>query len=331
MSLPSGLKFSSAGAVGVQAVAPTEFVGGVGVINGVLTTDPGAPVVFPNGNPCVAAGNVCNVAPGAGPFSFQNGFKYDSTGRLVTADVGVAAAPLSSQNGLTFDADGALVTVAGDTISDPFWGNVVALISGNGSDGATFVDQSSFARTLTLQNGVVLTTGNQKFGPGSVDFAPNKRYKIGASAPTNLGTNDFTVEFWSKENAGALMGLVGTNDNGGTNGFLLQRGFDSTRLVLRINSIDRITSGAGTFPNNVWNFIQLLKSGTTYSLYLNGSLVGTYAGSNTSNDIGFWVGVEVAGNDISFGNHMTGQMEQLRITRGVLRPTTVPTAPWPIG
>jgi hypothetical protein len=78
--------------------------------SGVLLSDAGAPLFYPNGNPCVAAGGLCFVSPGTGPFSYVNGFKYDTTGRLVTIDVSVAVAPFSSQNGFTFDVNGALIT-----------------------------------------------------------------------------------------------------------------------------------------------------------------------------------------------------------------------------
>jgi hypothetical protein len=110
--LPAGLSFVGDG-VRVVASAPEAFQGGVGVTNaGLIATSASAPTEFPNGNPCIPAGNLTPVefASAVPPITAQNGVNCDSNGRIVTIDVGSAVAPISASNGFNFDANGALVT-----------------------------------------------------------------------------------------------------------------------------------------------------------------------------------------------------------------------------
>lgn len=332
MSLPSGLTFASGGVV-LQAVAAASFPGGVGVgANGALVSNAGPPTLFPNGNPCAASGGLCAVTPGAGPFDFQNGFKYDSSGRIVTVDFSVAVAPLSSQNGFNFDANGALVTSPG---GDPFWANVVALLNMEGADGSgSFVDQSVNAEVYTLTGSPTLSTATAPTGwtsAGDFESAGKKLKSSAARAYLNLGAGDFCVEAYVRMTSVAgfvyVLGLLNSADTNGQVVFCSQGAgifgaffFGAFPAPLQKSSV----------PANTWFHYALTYdfATTTVKAYYDGVSTGSLSLSAASSTNGFLF----CGTDAVMGGGNTVRVAGLRITKGNKRYTadfTPPTGPLP--
>jgi hypothetical protein len=100
------------------------------------------------------------------------------------------------------------------------------------------------------------------------------------------------------------------------------------------------SNGAGNGPRiatsalstNVWYYCALVKSGPTFTMYLNGTAVGTstttqYSTANQSLQIGTY------NNGIYAGDNFNGYINDVRITKGVARYTanfSVPTEAFPI-
>lgn len=228
----------------------------------------------------------------------------------------------------------ATVMARSEVISD--FPLVVALITGNGADGSSSItDQSSFARTTTLTGTVTLEDSQFKFGPTSIRFdsAGTERITIAADADAALGTADATIEFFYRgDSATSAYGLVSNDRFNAAGGIQISTEFNGTDAVngrIRVALNDGptlIRSANGTAAAATWHFVQLRRSGSTWTLYVDGVLGGTATADFEVFDR--WIlGVEASSG--SFGNYLNGHIEQFRVTRGLVRPTTVPIAAFP--
>ena len=82
---------------------------------------------------------------------------------------------------------------------DPYFGNVVLLLNGNGANGATTtVDSSSYAATVSSSGTVALTTAAFKANnSSSMDFTTGTgRFYVPPASQYAIGNNDFTFDLW---------------------------------------------------------------------------------------------------------------------------------------
>jgi hypothetical protein len=155
---------------------------------------------------------------------------------------------------------------------------------------------------------------------------------MASNAAFNIFGGDMTVECWFRANSLAssphLFAFVqdGTNResiyfNGGALTFWSSNGAGNGPRIA--------TSALST---NVWYYCALVKSGPTFTMYLNGTAVGTstttqYSTANQSLQIGTY------NNGIYAGDNFNGYINDVRITKGVARYTanfSVPTEAFPI-
>lgn len=219
-----------------------------------------------------------------------------------------------------------------DSSEDPFYSSVVVSIHANGANNSTtFVDSSSYARTLTANGNAKISTTNPKFGSGSAIFDGTTDY-ISAPSSTDLdfGTGDFTVEFWFKwatvtgfpyivSHRGSGQGYYISVDSG--TGAL---GFGRNGPVNDFRSI-----GGIPLDTTLWHHISVCRSGTSLYCYVDGqstvaALTDT-ANYSTPNITSF-------GADTNGTNCLNGYLDDIRITKGVARypistPFTLPTLP----
>jgi len=223
--------------------------------------------------------------------------------------------------------------------TDPYFANVVLLLHCDGTNGSTanLVDNSPAAHTVT-QTGTSLTTGQFKFGTASLDNpAGGGTY---ASTPDsndwNFAGGQFTVECWIRPTA-AISGLQyplaqwggagsrawGLRLNGGAPGFLdFQYSNNLTGSLF--------VSGAYLPPTNTWTHLAADRdAGNTLRIYADGVVIGSgSAGVGIANST---TPLRI-GSDLTGTNSFVGQIDDIRITKGVARYAgafTPPTAPFP--
>jgi hypothetical protein len=216
-------------------------------------------------------------------------------------------------------------------IPDPFFEYVTMLLHGDGTNGAqnnTFLDSSTNNFSIT-RNG---DTTQGTFSPFSraegnwSNYFNNLGYlSLGSNAALLPGSGDFTVEAWF--NASALGGgTAGYNcifSYGGSTGNL--------RLFL-LGTAPHITvwSGANLFLNvdvsatvkiGGWNHVAIVRSGSTITVYLNGTVVGSPV-SNSDNFSGTLnIGSEA-------GSYLwTGYISNVRVVKGTAVYTSAFTPP----
>ena len=190
-------------------------------------------------------------------------------------------------------------------------------------DDLPIIDESSSSHTFS-NSGVTIDTTNKKFGAGSLAFVSSASADSAASADWDLGTL-WTVDLWIRPtSSGSFQKFLGTQ-------------FSGTYWELLITNTGRIgweQSGAGfLFGTNpltlsVFQHVALTYDGSDMRVWIDGVLDSTTAYVTTFNS---------GGNSLRLGKSgtgsepFTGQVDELRISKGILRwtaPFTPPTAPY---
>ena len=224
---------------------------------------------------------------------------------------------------------------SGSIVGDEYYSSCSLLMHFSGSNGSTtFIDNSPNNLSITSNNGAKITSSISKFGGTSGFFDGTNDYLSIASNSVFDLTGNYTIEFWAY------------SSNFGAGGYL-HRGFYSTTsqtwagLSFSIRGIGGIrfyfyaTTNANeqyidvtTPSNNIWHHFAMVKSGTTGTVYIDGTLAGTVNSLNTpavssqTLRIGVW--------DYSASSeYFNGYIDEIRITKGIARYTgnfTVPTS-----
>lgn len=218
--------------------------------------------------------------------------------------------------------------------TDPFYANVSLLLHCDGSAGSTtFTDNSSSPKTVVATSNAQITNTLPKFGTGAMTNSTGY-LTVTASTAFDMGSGDFTVEGWAKTaGPGALMILFTGRDGSGSDrgptvftqsGGL--RGFCGDSGGSNFGD-----SGAvGTVPTSIWFHWAYVRSGVNFLLFINGTQVGSTVTSSST--CGGGTNQSVGRDPGTAGREWNGQIDDLRITKGIARYTsnfTPPTAAFP--
>ena len=124
---------------------------------------------------------------------------------------------------------------------------------------------------------------------GSVSFAHDGDVSAGESGALQVqnkndaltfGTGDWTVEFWFyTDRLGVVQSLYdGRGTGAGSNTAVYIRLSDANKIQFFTTNAFRIT-GSTTIIANAWYHVALTRTGSTHTLYVNGSSDGTYSNS----------------------------------------------------
>jgi hypothetical protein len=212
---------------------------------------------------------------------------------------------------------------------DPNFANVSLLLHLDGTNGSTtFTDSSSNNLTMNRSGNSALSTTFVKYGTASVVWDGNSDNLFTPfSALFTFGTGDFTIEFWSYFNAsfntgsGAILMSIGQSSSA----YHLM--YIGSTLRYRTDSGSNLIIGAALNLSQ-WYHIALTRSGNDHRLFIDGTQSGatwTNANNYTAQSLYF-------GANSSAQNNYLGNMDEIRVTKGVARYTsnfTAPVAPFP--
>jgi hypothetical protein len=161
-----------------------------------------------------------------------------------------------------------------------------------------------------------------KWSPTSMKFNGTTDYLSIPSGPANFGTGDFTIEGWVNLSSAG----------GGFPQFISAGAAASPQFAFTSNTqiyfYDGTTTYAGTFTFTfgTWYYIAWTRASGVLKIYVNGTqLVSTaYAGAINLNTA--FVG---GYNNGAANGFFSGYIQDLRITKGVARTITTPTAAFP--
>jgi hypothetical protein len=227
---------------------------------------------------------------------------------------------------------------------DPYFAMVGLLLHMDGANGGTtFTDNSSSPKTVT-PTACTTSTTQAKFGTASARYASGATTaKLTIAHDASISpTGDFTVEcwVWVPAVAGAIRQLLSKTIGAGfapysvrltTSGVVQVYAADTGGTTLPIN-----LTGGTTVTANAWNHVAFTRQGSTYRSYLNGAFdrTGTYAGAGYFNAAHPLVIGNTTADDYPLGSGGDAYIDDVRITVGAARYTTVgsftlPTQPFP--
>jgi len=221
-------------------------------------------------------------------------------------------------------------------VTDPFFANVVLLLHCDGANGATTLTDSSNAHhTVTSNGNHMLTTAQAKFGSASLDcqVTGGGRAASADSSDWHFGAGPFTVECFVRPTI-ALSGVRGlVAQFGGSSNLGWELYYNGNNVVVAYSTTGTNNLGptaAYTPTLNTWIHIAADRdSGNTLRIYADGVVLSSLAAAGTLFDSTRTLTI---GNDENASRAFTGQIDEIRITKGVARyggAFTPPTAPFP--
>lgn len=169
---------------------------------------------------------------------------------------------------------------ANNTIrTDPYFSYVNMLIPGNGTNAGqnnTFLDSSTNNFTITRSGNTTQGTISP-YGPNWSNFFDGNGDFL--TIPYNAVLDmpgDFTVEAWVYRTAASLYEAIGGRW-GTQNIWLLNIGGTGTQVWWQRNGISTFQANF-SFSLNTWYHIAVARSGTTTTIYVNGTSIGSLAG-----------------------------------------------------
>lgn len=227
---------------------------------------------------------------------------------------------------------------SGGLVGDAYWTDVKLLLHMNGADGSvTFTDSSAVARVLTVNGAVAIDVDQSQFGGASGLFPADDNGFLTAanSADFDFGSGDFTVEMWVRPSTatGRLQFILGTRPPfGGDRGWVMTIGSAGTLGFAGWGSSGAtiVNISGGLMVAGTWQHVAVTRSGSTFRLFRDGTLVAT---ASTAAAIGDSTAVlRFSGDPTTSGRYYAGHIDEVRITKGVARYVAdfnVPTSAFP--
>lgn len=183
------------------------------------------------------------------------------------------------------------ITAAGAGGNDSFTKALLHFDGTNGSTTFTDVNAAGLSNTWTAASTQVISTAGSKFGPSSL-FEGSATGGISTPAQTgfNIGSGDFTVDFWWNNNSSsdthwaALAGYGNSSINPTQWSWLIER-HNSGVLYISVSDGSNVYVSSGTTnlnTGNVWRHIAVTRASGTVRGFVNGVIETTFSGGGTS-------------------------------------------------
>jgi hypothetical protein len=194
------------------------------------------------------------------------------------------------------------------------------------------IDNAMINNLETVGNAQISTT-QSKFGSSSMAFDGTGDYLTQPSSQNfNFGSGNFTMEGWFYQTglSSSYPGIVSNPlawGNAGAWSVLSSHASSGVRKLqfhcYNYDANNPLLLGTTSLSDNTWYYFAVTRSGTTFRLFLNGTVeaTATFSGSVTSVSSGLVVGI----NQTAYA--FQGYIDDLRITKGYARYTTTFTPP----
>lgn len=207
---------------------------------------------------------------------------------------------------------------------DPFFANVSLLLRGDGANGSrSIIDSSPSPKIVTVVGNAQISTAQAKFGGASIAFYGSEDYLTLTDSGNEFafGIGDFTLEWWFNSTSTRPYASMMTrvwNDPGGIS-FTLNGVSGNGRPEIywrEFSGAVFIQSSIGGFNDGAWHHYAFVRSGTSCYMFVDGVICGIRIGVSPSVPSS----TIYIGSDRQFlGREYTGNIDNLRITKGVAR------------
>lgn len=289
--------------------------------------------------------------------NWADGIVYtkDASGQIVSFTLGGgggggggfswSAAPVNADDpgaagSLAYDADYLYVATTADTWkrtplstwagagTDEYFSSVSLLMHMDGT-GSTFVDSSGTPKTITAGGDATQSTAESKWGAKSAYLDGSGDYlEVASSTGLSFGTDNFTLEMWlylltiQDTCLWDTIPIGGGSQRYGGFAFVMN---SSGNLQIYSAANFRGTS-TSSLSANTWHHIALTRTGSTWRFYIDGTQDATSFSHSVdcTDDTGL---IGRVGDSAAYFLH--GYIDDVRVTKGVSRPITLPTAAFP--
>ena len=207
-------------------------------------------------------------------------------------------------------------------MADPYFSSVVLLLPFEHAM-MPLADHSAYGAHPAPGGDAKVTTGQSKYGERSLALDGSGDYLSGL-LPVALRSGDFTIEFWLRPSNGGKGGswprLLQLGPNAANGGLWIVGTLDNPMKLLvqtyASGAYVTVAASANTVPNDAWSHLALCRQGTTYTLFLNGTVAASTtvaAGADLTA-----TALRIGAND-SGGEAFYGHLDELRITAGIAR------------
>jgi hypothetical protein len=226
------------------------------------------------------------------------------------------------------------VTVTVDP-ADPYFNYTTLLLQAddvsNNATNSSFVDSSNNSLTVT-PSGTPIQGSFNPFGSNAIAYSANTDtgstffngstdyLTITNNANLQLGSGNWTLEGWIYPNSSAQQTIAYINGNIGSYAAIrLDINGGGTRPLQLLSSNDgsnwAINYNAGSLQLNAWNHFALVRSGSTFLMFINGTQVGTtqsmtgtlYGGTTHT------IGCHISSSATTF---FSGYLSNVKLTKG---------------
>lgn len=204
------------------------------------------------------------------------------------------------------------------TPSDPYFRDTVLLIHADGTNGGqnnTFLDSSANNFSIS-RNGNTTQGSFSPYGSMWSNYFDGSGDSIVTASNSALafGTGDFSIECWAYVvSANFIISNLTALSSPGDYGTAIRWNSGNIQGWLKSdNANELIITSSVTASANTWNHIALVRTGTTLSLYLNGTRVATGSASITS----LTDRIRIGGTYVGSGGDLNGHVSNLRVCKG---------------
>ena len=203
---------------------------------------------------------------------------------------------------------------------------------------AGVVDATAKNVLETVGNAQIVNPSPSKWGNGSIRFdgTSNTSCMIAQGRWQPFFGANFSIEMWFRVDAlSGVQTLISQDWRRGIDGpkfslFIGEASSDRLTYLANGGAISIIAGAGNAIIANTWYFVQVIKSGSTTTMYLNGTSIGSAADTYTYpvSTYATYIGRSDPGGSIQ--GYLTGYIDDLRITIGQARTAGTSTAPFPL-
>ena len=205
------------------------------------------------------------------------------------------------------------------TGGDPYYSAVSMLLPMDGTNGSTtFTDSGPNALAVTAVGNAQVSTTQAKYGGASGYFDGSAGYlSPPASSGFSFGTGNVTIEAWVYPTATTgNFGIYATSAGGGPVAkfvVFLDSLSPNCHFYGLTNGNNIYTKATSTVAVNQWSHIAFVRSGTTWTWYING--VASGSGTNSTAITFSTEPTYIGYGGQAFFNYFSGYIDDLRVTK----------------
>jgi hypothetical protein len=201
--------------------------------------------------------------------------------------------------------------------------NTTLLLNGT----AAAVRDASMGNNMETVGDAKLSTSVVKYGTTSMSFDGTGDYLLIPNSPNiDFGTGNFTIEFWLNlsnvlSTWQSIIGRAYTL----TGGWRLYKTESVNELRWYVGTAPLVTTSSSSLTNNTWSHVAVVRNNGVTTIYMSGTSRGSAA--DTTNYTPGNYALEIGSGVVTSSFPMTGNISDLRITKGAARYTANFTPP----